>query len=91
MTSISNPSSTTSKPRPDKAIDARHRDAAAKLAAVRRTVNTVGRTGTSVTRSDIARLAGVSRSFTYQNETANTLITSAQTRSQTLQAGRVHT
>jgi small-conductance mechanosensitive channel len=89
MTRISNPSSTTRKPRPGKAIDARQRDAAAKLAAVRRAVNTVGRTGTPVTRSDIARLAGVSRSFTYQNQTANTVISSAQARSRTRQAGRV--
>ena len=80
------PRSTTSKPRPDKAIDARQRDAAAKLAAVRRAVKTVGRSGALVTRTDIARLAGVSRSFTYQNETANTVITSAQSRSQTQQA-----
>ena len=91
MTSISNPRSTTSKPRPDKAIDARQRDAAAKLAAVRRAVKTVGRSGALVTRTDIARLAGVSRSFTYQNETANTVITSAQSRSQTQQACHIHT
>jgi hypothetical protein len=83
MTSISNPRSTPSKPRPTQAIDARQRDAAAKLAAVRRAVKTVGRSGAPVTRSDIARLA------TYQNETANTLITSAQSRSRTQQAGRV--
>jgi chromosome segregation ATPase len=56
---------------------------------VRRTVTTVGRTGVPITRADIARLGGVSRSFTYQNESANTLITAAQSRSQTRQAGRV--
>jgi len=58
---------------------------------VRKAVTTVGRTGVAITRADIARLAGVSRSFTYQNETANTLITSAQSRSRTQLAGRAET
>lgn len=58
---------------------------------MRRAVKTVGRSGALVTRTDIARLAGVSRSFTYQNETANTVITSAQSRSQTQQACHIHT
>ncbi len=91
MTSNSNPGPATRKPIPTKAIDARQRDAAAKVAAVGKAVNTVGRTGVAVTRADIARLAGVSRSFTYQNETANALITLAQSRSRTQLAGRAGT
>lgn len=66
--------------RPTQAIDARRRDTATKLAALRKAINTIGRTGTPVTRADVARLSGVSRSFTYQNQHANTLITDAQTR-----------
>jgi small-conductance mechanosensitive channel len=57
----------------------------------RKAVQTVGRTGVAITRADIARLAGVSRSFTYQNDTVNTLIASAQARSRSQQAGRVET
>ncbi len=91
MTSLSNAGPVTRKPIPTKAIDARHRDAAGKVAAVRKAVTTVGRTGVAINRADIARLAGVSRSFTYQNETANTLITSAQSRSRTQLAGRAET
>lgn len=77
-----------SKPRPVNAIHARRRDAEAKAAAVRTAVRTVGRTGVPITRADIARLAGVSRSFTYQNDAANTLITSAQSRSRAQVSGR---
>lgn len=82
---------TARKPTPSQAIEARRRDAAAKLAAVRKAVKTVGRTGAPVTRAGIAALAGVSRSFTYQNETANTLITAAQARTHTRAAGQLQT
>lgn len=55
---------------------------------MRKAVQTVARTGVPITRADIARLAGVSRSFTYQNEAADTLITSAQSRSRAQQSSR---
>lgn len=73
--------------RPTQAIDARRRDAAAKLAAVGKAVKAIGRDGTPVNRADVARLSGVSRSFTYQNHDANVLITDAQTRTQTRPVG----
>ena len=79
------------KPPPSQAIEARRRDAAAKLAAVRKAINTLARTGAPVTRTGIAALSGVSRSFTYQNDTADTLITAAQRRCQTRQIDRVET
>jgi hypothetical protein len=78
------------KPPPSRAIDARQRDAAAKLAAVSKAVKAIGCTGVAITRADIARLAGVSRSFTYQNQAAHTLITAAQQRCQTQAGARVH-
>lgn len=70
------------KPPPTQAIDARRRDAATKLAAVGKALKTMGRSGAQINRIDIARLAGVSRSFTYQNDDANSLIVAAQSRSQ---------
>jgi hypothetical protein len=76
--------------RPTQAIDARRRDAAAKLAAVRKAVKAIGRAGTPISRADVARLSGVSRSFTYQNEDANTLITDAQTRTLARPIGSIH-
>jgi small-conductance mechanosensitive channel len=91
MTSSAARKPSTRNPIPAKAIDARRRDAAAKVTAVRKAINTVGRTGVAITRADIARLAGVSRSFTYQNQTAHTLIASAQARSRTQQSARVET
>ena len=71
------------KPRPERAIDARRRDAAAKVTAVDKAVKAIGRTGVPVTRAGVARLAGVSRSFTYENDQADSLIEAAQSRSQT--------
>jgi Family of unknown function (DUF6262) len=71
------------KPRPQRAIDARRRDAAAKVTAVDKAVKVIGRTGVPVTRAGAARLAGVSRSFTYENDQADSLIRAAQTRTQT--------
>ena len=78
-------------PRPDKAIDARRRAAAAKVAAVEKAVKTLGRAGAPITRAGIAQLAGVSRSFTYENETARAMITQAQARTQARVADRVET
>ena len=68
------------KPPPAQAIQARRRDTDAKLAAVRTALKTLVRTGAPITRAGIAALAGVSRSFTYQNDIASTLITTAQQR-----------
>ena len=76
--------------RPTQAIDARRRDAAVKLAAVGKAVKAIGRAGTPLSRADVARLSGVSRSFTYQNEDANTLITDAQTRTLARPIGSFH-
>ncbi|MDV7246629.1 MULTISPECIES: DUF6262 family protein [Rhodococcus] len=79
----------TPKPAPRQAIDARKRDAAVKVAAVQKSVKALGRTGAPITRSAVATLAGVSRSFTYQNETANSIITEAQSTSQARARGHV--
>lgn len=82
---------TPNKPTPAGAIQARRRDAAVKLAAVDKAVKTLTRTGAPITRAAVAALAGASRSFTYQNEAANALITAAQTRCQAVATGRVET
>lgn len=74
--------SAPARPRPVRAIDARQRDSAAKLAAVTKALNVLGRHGVPITSTQVARLAGVSRSFTYENEQAQAKITAAQTRSQ---------
>ena len=73
------------------AIDARKRAVTAKVAAVQKGIKALGRTGAPITRSGVATLAGVSRSFTYQNETANSLITGAQSTSQARATGRIAT
>jgi hypothetical protein len=74
--------SARTRPRPERAIDARKRDAAAKVAAVSNVVNLLGRSGAPITRAAISQLAGVSRSFTYENDDARAIIAAAQTRSQ---------
>jgi hypothetical protein len=74
--------SARTRPRPVRAINARQRDSAAKLAAVTKALKVLGRSGVPITRTHVAQLAGVSRSFTYENEHARTMITAAQTRSQ---------
>ena len=79
------------QPRPDKAIDARRRAAAAKVTAVEKAVKTLGRAGAPITRAGIAQLAGVSRSFTYENDTARAMITEAQARTQARVTDRVET
>jgi chromosome segregation ATPase len=68
------------RPRPEPAIDARKRAAASKVAAVDKAVRALGRTGAPVTRVIVAQLAGVSRSFTYENDAANQIIAAAQAR-----------
>ena len=62
------------RPRPEQAIDARRGASADKLASVSRVVKLLGRTGVPITVSAVHRLAGVSRSFTYENEEARALI-----------------
>jgi len=81
----------TSRPRPQEAIESRRRDAAAKVAAVGKVVRAVGRSGVPVTRAGAARLAGVSRSFTYQNEQVDAMIVAAQARTQVAATQRVAT
>jgi hypothetical protein len=77
------------RPRLQRAIDARRRAAASKLAAVGKAVKALGRTGAPVTRVGVAQLAGVSRSFTYENSAANSIIAEAQTRTQARAEGRI--
>lgn len=79
------------RPRPQRAIDARRRTAEAKVAAVEKVVKALGRTGAPVTRAGVAQLAGVSRSFTYENAEARTLIAAAQARARAGTATRVET
>ncbi|MDP9074491.1 MAG: DUF6262 family protein [Actinomycetota bacterium] len=89
-TQVAKPSR-TGRPRPEQAIDARRRDTAAKVAAVEKAVNLLGRTGTPMTRAGVSKLAGVSRSFTYENEQARTVIATAQSRTQANGDGRMET
>lgn len=70
------------RPRPERAIDARREAVSTKVAAVERTVKLLGRSGAPVTRAAVSRLAGVSRSFTYENEKARAVIAVAQVRAQ---------
>lgn len=76
------------RPRPEQAIEARKRDSVDKVAAVDKVVNLLGRTGAPITRAAVAQLAGVSRSFTYENEEVRQLIDAAQIRSQARAEGR---
>jgi len=56
---------------------------------VGKAVKALGRTGTPVTRVGVAQLAGVLRSFTYENSAANSIIAEAQTRTQARAEGRI--
>src|SRR5437762_1901893 len=62
---------------------------ASKVAAVGKAVKALGRTGAPVTRVGVAQLAGVSRSFTYENDAVNSIIAEAQTRTQARAEGRI--
>jgi chromosome segregation ATPase len=77
------------RPRPAHAINARRQASADKLASVTRVVQLLGRTGVPITVSAVHRLAGVSRSFTYENEEARALIVAAQLRSLARANGRI--
>ena len=79
------------QPRPDKAIDARRRAAAAKVSAVEKAVKALGRAGAPITRAGVAQFAGVSRSFTYENDKARAMITEAQARTQARVTDHVET
>jgi len=59
------------------------------VAAVGKAVKALGRTGAPVTRVGVAQLAGVSRSFTYENDAANSIIAEAQTRAQAHAEGHI--
>lgn len=72
---------TGTRPRPERAIDARRREATTKVAAVEKAVKLLGRTGAPITRAAVSHLAGVSRSFTYENDQARSVI-AAQARTQ---------
>jgi Family of unknown function (DUF6262) len=91
MTSAPEAGPARRQPRPDKAIDARRRTAAAKVTAVEKAVKTLGRAGAPITRAGIAQLAGVSRSFTHENDTARKVITDAEARTQARVTDRVET
>lgn len=77
------------RPRPAQAINARRQASTDKLASVTRVVQLLGRTGVPITVSAVHRLAGVSRSFTYENEEARALIVAAQLRSLARANGRI--
>jgi hypothetical protein len=77
------------RPRPERAIVARKRVAASKVAAVDKAVRALGRSGATVTRVVVAQLAGVSRSFTYENAAANQMIAAAQVRTQARAEDRI--
>lgn len=79
------------RPQPKEAIDARRRDSAIKVAAVSKVVKLLGRSGAPVTRATVVRLAGVSRSFTYENEEARTIIDAARSRCEATALTRIGT
>ena len=77
MKRTAGPQNNARRPRPQQAIEARKHAAASKVAAVEKAIRVLGRTGVPVTRMGVAQLAGVSRSFTYENDSAKLIITSA--------------
>jgi len=91
MSTTTAPPRSGARPRPERAIEARRRDATTKVAAVEKAVKLLGRTGAPVTRAAVSNLAGVSRSFTYENDQARTVIAAAQARTQSRAEVRVET
>ena len=77
--------------RSERAIDARRRAVVLKVTAVEKAIKALGRTGAPLTRMVVAHLAGVSRSFTYENDAANRMIEAAQARSQARAEDRIET
>lgn len=76
-------------PKPEQAIAARRHAAERKAAAVAKAVKTLARTGAPITCAGVARLAGVSRSFIYENDQARAILTAAQARTQARTAGSI--
>ena len=76
---------------PEQAIAARRRAAEVKAAAVGKAVQSLARSGAPLTSAAIARLAGVSRSFIYENDQARAHVTAAQARTQIRAAGAIPT
>lgn len=74
--------------RPDKAIEARRLMVTAKVTAVEQAVKAILKAGAPVTKAGVAGLAGVSRSFVYENEQARLLIAAALARTNAREAGR---
>lgn len=66
-----------SQRRPAEAIDKRQQTSAAMVRQVQQTIKRLAQTGAPVTRANVVRLSGVSRTFTYENEQANELIQEA--------------
>ncbi len=79
------------RPRPERAIEARRRQATAKLASVHKALKVLGRAGAPITRAAVSQLAGVSRSFTYENEQARSAVAAPQQRTQARAEVRVET
>jgi hypothetical protein len=75
--------------RPERAIAARRRAAGAETAQVEKAVKALARTGAPISCAGVARLAGVSRSFVYENDQARAVVTAAQARTQAGVAGRI--
>lgn len=75
--------------RPERAIAARRHAAEAKAARVEKAVKALARAGAPITCAGVARLAGVSRSFVYENDQARAVVTAAQARTQAGIAGRI--
>lgn len=75
--------------RPEQAIAARRHAAQAKAARVEKAVKALARTGAPITCAGVARLAGASRSFIYENDQARALVTAAQARTQARTSGRI--
>lgn len=82
---------TGTRPRPERAIDARRREATTKVASVDKAVKLLGRTAAPITRAAVSQLAGVSRSFTYENQEARAIIAAAQARTQARAEARPET
>jgi chromosome segregation ATPase len=91
VTGVTGVQAAPGRPRPERAIDARRRDSTTKVAAVQKAVNLLGRTGAPMTRAAVSQLAGVSRSFTYENEKARMIIAAAQARTDASAEGRMET
>lgn len=66
--------------RPAEAIDKRQQTSAAMVEQVQRAIKRLAQTGAPITRANVIRLSGVSRTFTYENEQANGLIQEAISR-----------